>query len=57
MDLSPAIVTNSKLMAAGVETDMIVGEAMGHCYFYNPALPESEDAYDAIVGFFREHLR
>lgn len=57
MDMSPAIYTNSMLMKAGVETDLIVGEGMGHCYTMMPNLPESQDAYAAIVGFFKKHLK
>jgi acetyl esterase/lipase len=57
MDLSPAIYTNSALLKAGVRSTLIVGEAMGHCYYYTPELPESQDAYAAIVAHFREHLR
>ncbi|WP_231862653.1 alpha/beta hydrolase fold domain-containing protein [Sphingorhabdus sp. M41] len=56
MDLSPAIYTNSQLLKADVESTLIVGEAMGHCYQYNPALPESRDAYAATVKHFRKHL-
>ena len=41
MDMSPAIVTNSRLLKAGVDSTLIVGEAMGHCYIYSPQLPES----------------
>jgi len=57
MDMSPAIYTNSMLMKAGVETDLIVGEGMGHCYIMMPTLPESKDAYAAIVAFFKKHLK
>ena len=57
MDMSPAIVTNSALLKAGVRSTLIVGEAMGHCYMYQPDLPESKDAYAATVAHFREHLR
>lgn len=56
MDMSPAVYTNSMLMKAGVETDMIVAEGMDHCYIMSPNLPESQDAYAAIVAFFKEHL-
>jgi acetyl esterase/lipase len=44
------------LMKAGVETDLIVGEGMGHCYVMMPSLPEAQDAYAAIVAFFKKHL-
>jgi epsilon-lactone hydrolase len=57
MDLSPAIVTNSALLKAGVKSNLIVGEAMGHCYMYQPDLPQSQDAFAATVAHFREHLR
>jgi epsilon-lactone hydrolase len=55
-DMSPAIVTHSRLLDAGVDSNLIVGEAMDHCYFYDPDLPESRSAYRAIVNFFRKHL-
>jgi monoterpene epsilon-lactone hydrolase len=57
MDMSPAIVTNSALLKAGVKSTLIVGEAMGHCYMYQPDLPESKDAFAAIVAHFRQNLR
>jgi len=57
MDMSPAVYTNSMLMKAGVETDMIVGEGVDHCYIMSPNLPESQDAYAAIVAFFKKHLK
>ncbi len=56
LDLSPAIYTNSQLLKAGVRSTLIVGEGMGHCYYYNVSLPEGRDAYAAIVAFFRENL-
>jgi monoterpene epsilon-lactone hydrolase len=57
MDMSPAIVTNSALIKAGVRSTLIVGEGMGHCYIYQSQLPEARDAYQAITAFFRENLR
>lgn len=57
MDMSPAIVTNSALLKAGVRSTLIVGEGMGHCYIYQPDMPESRDAHRAIVDFFRDVLR
>jgi acetyl esterase/lipase len=55
-DMSPAIVTHSRLLKAGVDSNLIVGEGMGHCYITQPQLPEAHDAWDAIVKFFRRHL-
>jgi acetyl esterase/lipase len=57
MDMSPAIYTNSQLLKAGVRSTLIVGEGMGHCYIYQSNLPEARDAYQVIVGFFRENLK
>lgn len=56
MDMSPAIVTNSALLKAGVRSTLIVGEGMGHCYIMSPDLPESRDAHQEIVDFFRANL-
>ena len=57
MDMSPAIVTNSALIKAHVPSTLIVGEGMGHCYIYQPGLPEARDAHQAIVDFFRANLK
>jgi epsilon-lactone hydrolase len=57
MDLSPAIYTNSQLLKAGVRSTLIVGEGMGHCFIYQSNLPEARDAYQVIVGFFRQNLK
>ena len=57
MDMSPAIVTNSALIKARVASTLIVGEGMGHCYIYQPNLPESRDAHQATVDFFRANLK
>jgi acetyl esterase/lipase len=57
MDLSPAVVTHSKLLEAGVASQLIVGEGMGHCYLYLSELPEAQSAYHQIAKFFRTNLR
>lgn len=57
MDMSPAIYTNSQLIKAGRRSTLIVGEGMGHCYIYQPDLPEAKDGIQAIVNFFRENLK
>jgi acetyl esterase/lipase len=57
MDMSPAVYTNSQLIKAGVDSRLIVGEGMGHCYIYQPDLPEAKDGLQAIVNFFRENLK
>lgn len=57
MDMSPAIYTHSQLLKAGVESQLLVGEAMGHCYIYSPELPEAQDALQLIVRFFNHHFQ
>ncbi|MFM5932279.1 MAG: alpha/beta hydrolase [Novosphingobium sp.] len=57
MDLSPAVVTNSSLLKAGVKSTLVVGEGMDHCYIYQSTLPEARDAYGIIVRHFRETLK
>ena len=57
MDMTPAIVTNSALLKAGVPSTLIVGEGMGHCYIYQPDLPEAKDAQQEIVDFFKANLK
>ncbi|MBY0421224.1 MAG: alpha/beta hydrolase, partial [Parvularculaceae bacterium] len=57
MDMSPAIVTNSALIKAGVPSTLIVGEAMGHCYIYLADLPEARDARAAAIAFFKRNLK
>jgi acetyl esterase/lipase len=57
MDMSPAIYTNTQLLKAGVRSTLLVAEGMSHCYMYMPNLPESRDAYQITVDFFRENLR
>lgn len=56
LDMSPAIYTNSQLINAGKNPLMIVADGMGHCYYSTWELPESQDAYRAIVRFFDENL-
>lgn len=56
-DMSPAVVTHSRLLEAGVKSQLIVGEGMGHCYIYEAQLAESQFAYRQIAKFFRDNLR
>lgn len=56
MDLSPAIYTHSQLLKAGVRSQLIVGESMGHCYHYALDLPEGRDAVAQILRHFAENL-
>ncbi len=54
---SNALVTNVKLLQAGVETQLLVLEGLGHGQFNAFAgTPEAADAYDIIWRFFDRHL-
>lgn len=55
-DMSPAVFTHSQLLKAGVKSNLVVGEGMGHCYMYLSMFPEAQDAYNVIVRFFQENL-
>ncbi|GLR68249.1 esterase [Acidocella aquatica] len=55
-DLSPAIATQRALFQAGVDAQLHVFDGMGHCFYYDTALPESLDAYDTLLRFFQKHM-
>lgn len=47
----------AKAKAAGVETSLVVGKKMVHCYpLMAPMFPEATQALDEICGFIRERL-
>jgi len=55
--LSNALVTNARLLAAGVGTQLFVQEGLGHGEFtLIPGTPEAAQAYDVIWRFFDRHL-
>lgn len=55
-DLSPAIYTHTELLKAGAESQLIVGEGMGHCFIQDTRIPEALDAVKLMVGYFDDHL-
>jgi acetyl esterase/lipase len=55
-DLSPAIGTHRALCQAGVEASLHVFDGLGHCFYYFPGTPESDDAYETMIRFFRKNL-
>jgi acetyl esterase/lipase len=55
-DFSPAIATQRALCRAGVDAQLHVFDGMGHCFYYDTALPESLDAYDTLLRFFQKHI-
>lgn len=48
--------THSLLVAQGVDAELHIWEGLGHAFFYNYRLPESQQVYSVVVHFFEHHL-
>lgn len=57
MEMSSAVNTHRELVKAGVAADLHVWDGLGHAFFYDPALPESREAFDVMAGFFQKYLK
>lgn len=57
MDLSGSVHSHFQMKKHGVDAELIVAEALGHCYMYDAALPEATDTFAMIVDFFERHLQ
>jgi monoterpene epsilon-lactone hydrolase len=55
-DMSAAIQTQRELTNAGVAADLHLWDGMGHCFFFDVDLPESQEAFSVITKFFNTHL-
>jgi monoterpene epsilon-lactone hydrolase len=55
-DLSDASRTHRGLLNAGTASELHVWEGMWHCFAYHDDMPESQDAYRTINGFFGRAL-
>jgi epsilon-lactone hydrolase len=55
-DMSAAVQTQRVLTSAGVSADLHLWDGMGHCFFFDVDLPESQEALDVIVKFFNTRL-
>jgi acetyl esterase/lipase len=55
-DMSAAVQTQRELTKAGREADLHLWDGMGHCFFFDAELPESQEAYAVIAKFFDTHL-
>jgi epsilon-lactone hydrolase len=53
---SSVLVTHAQLVRLGVTAELHMWEGMGHAFHYDPALPESREAYEVIVKFFDKYL-
>jgi acetyl esterase/lipase len=56
-EMSAAVNTHRELVKAGRVADLHVWDGLGHAFFYDPALPESREAFDVMTGFFRHYLK
>jgi len=56
-ELSGAVTTHKELVKAGVDADLHVWDGLGHAFFYDPALPESREAFDVMADFFTTQLK
>lgn len=49
-------VMHRRLAAAGVSSKLFLFDGFWHAFFMDAEIPESQEAYDLIVSFFKEHL-
>ncbi len=56
-EMSAAVNSHKELVKAGVDADLHVWDGLGHAFFYDPALPESREAFDVMTRFFTKHLK
>lgn len=55
-DMSAAVQTHRLLVNAGVEAELHVWDGVGHCFFSDVDLPESQEAFAVITRFFERRL-
>jgi len=55
-DMSAAVQTQRVLTKVGVEADLHLWDGMGHCFFVDVDLPESQEAFAVMTKFFDTHL-
>lgn len=53
-DMSGTTASHLALTRAGVDSRMYLWDGLDHCFTYNPALPESAEAYAMTTRFFGE---
>jgi acetyl esterase/lipase len=56
-EMSAAVHTHARLVAAGVAADLHIWEGMWHGFLEDFELPEAEEARAVIVRFWNRHLR
>jgi epsilon-lactone hydrolase len=55
-DMSAAVQTHRALVKAGVDADLRLWDGVGHCFFADADLPESQEAFHEMTKFFDRHL-
>ena len=55
-DMSAAVQTHRQLVRAGVPADLQIWDGMGHCFFTDVDLPESQEAFAIMTQFFDSRL-
>ncbi len=55
-ELSSAVNTHKELLLAGADAQIAIWDGLGHAFFYDPALPESREAFTLMARFFGENL-
>lgn len=54
--MSAAVQTHRELVKAGVDADLHVWDGVGHCFFFDFDLPESQEAFAVMTKFFDRQL-
>ena len=53
---SAAAYSHRRLLRAGVESDLLIYDGLGHGFMTNPDYPESRDLYEITAKFYDKHL-
>jgi epsilon-lactone hydrolase len=56
MLLSQTATLHRAFLRAGVDAELVVFDGLNHCFWYDPALPESREADKIMADFFNKHL-
>ena len=56
MLLSKTVTLHRAFLRADVDAELVVFEGLNHCFWYDPALPESREADQIMADFFDKHL-
>jgi acetyl esterase/lipase len=57
MEMSATVDTHRALVKAGATAELHMWDGLGHAFFYDASLPESQEAFDVMAGFFRKYVK